>query len=52
MRDYLTTKAPWWLLLLINGGVFFVLTLILTALAPSFGQDSILGALISSVVFG
>ncbi|WP_460654166.1 hypothetical protein [Kribbella endophytica] len=52
MRDYLMTKAPWWLLVLVNGGLFFVITLIFRALAPSFAPDSILGAVISSVFFG
>ncbi|MFI5728801.1 hypothetical protein ACIA49_01695 [Kribbella sp. NPDC051587] len=36
MRNYLTTKAPWWLLVLIQGGTFWIIALIGKALAPSW----------------
>ncbi|WP_405056290.1 hypothetical protein OG474_26555 [Kribbella sp. NBC_01505] len=36
MRNYLTTKAPWWLLVLIHGGIFWIVALIGKALAPSW----------------
>ncbi|WP_344180502.1 hypothetical protein [Kribbella lupini] len=52
MRNYLTTKAPWWLLVLINGGLFFAVTLIGRALAPSFFPAAFPQAVISSVIFG
>jgi hypothetical protein len=52
MRNYLTTKAPWWLLVLITGGGFWILNVIGRALAPSWFPDMFLGGLISAVLFG
>ncbi len=52
MRNYLANKAPWWLVLLVYGGLFFVLSLIGRVLAPSFFADKTLAAGISSVLFG
>jgi hypothetical protein len=57
MRNYLTTKASWWLLVLIYGGGFWILdligNLISKALAPSFGWPTgNFHGLIAGVLFG
>jgi hypothetical protein len=52
MRNYLTTKAPWWLLVLINGGIFWILTLIGHALAPSWLPAGYLWGGLAAAFFG
>lgn len=52
MRDYLTTKAPWWLLALIHGGTFWIIALIGKALAPSWWPVSYLWGGLSGAIFG
>jgi hypothetical protein len=52
MRNYLMTKAPWWLLVLINGGVFWIVSLIGKALAPSWWPFGTLEAGIPALLYG
>lgn len=52
MRNYLMTKAPWWLLVLINGGSFWIVSLIGKALAPSWWPlDGVEGG-IAALLYG
>jgi hypothetical protein len=52
MRNYLTTKAPWWLLVLINGGIFWILDLIGKALAPSWWPGGYVRGGLAAAFFG
>ncbi|MEV5964756.1 hypothetical protein AB0L70_23495 [Kribbella sp. NPDC051952] len=52
MRNYLMTKAPWWLLVLINGGSFWIVSLIGEALAPSWWPFDVIEGGVVALIYG
>lgn len=52
MRNYLREKAPWWLLVLINGGTFWIVTLVGHALAPSWWPAGYVWSGLTAACFG
>ncbi|ONI67589.1 hypothetical protein BWI15_31275 [Kribbella sp. ALI-6-A] len=52
MRNYLTAKAPWWLLVLIHGGTFWIVTMIGKALAPSWWPAGYMWGALAAAFFG